>query len=693
MSQPESSEKAIRPDRKLEDIISPDLLHMISQSSGFRFIADRQLAARSLQSGNVLGGYTEMETRVIHINELLISGASQLGIEPWTDEKLRGLLIHEAGHHHPVVKQLQDALMKNLNNPETIPETYRGDPGSEERFKHALHSHLHNALADVWDESYMGRRPYFPIRNDVDAIYQESDNLTPLVSLSRPEQLIQLIVRLPHHPQLDYHQEGIKPEVAQALDRIRESGAMEAVLDRKAFENYFATDGQRERTLDRKFEAYKKIFLPEYLSLVEQEVAERKEQRQQQKQGTPQIGQGEGQPQSGGAVPLTKEEEQEVRDQLLRELEKAGQEFGSQAPSKEESEEEKEFFDQLRRAIAKRHQELAEGKSASEQTGDKPQPKGKSGIEQLRDLSRQMLEAEEERQQRGLAAANQVKEESVKSWKDIKGRRKLEIESTAGALAEIFLDDRRKRLEYLRREGEIVPGLEYETISAFLSGDLDPETKMQVVTNPEFLELEHIYVIDTSGSMSGDYIKKAIDLMVIEIEALKLARATMADESLLTSDDEQPFRIGGLKFSIGTEVITPLEEPLSDKKELKLIDEASKVGGGTDETDAIQAAKQTLSAGRSNVIKMITVLTDGYGNREGLAPIMKQIESDNEIIFLACGFGETDAEASAVTSSYLAPLANRDKNVFAISESDPEKMLPKVLEFLKREVGKRRFSY
>lgn len=232
--------------------------------------------------------------------------------------------------------------------------------------------------------------------------------------------------------------------------------------------------------------------------------------------------------------------------------------------------------------------------------------------------------------------------------------------------------------------------MEYETIAAIVSGDLDPETKMKEVRNPEFLELEMEWIVDNSGSMAGNNIEKSIDLLVIIVEAFKKAKEDLDAENLVAMD-EQPFRLGATKFTTRPWRVTNLEEPLSNEKELRMIDEISQIGGGTDETEAIQGVYREMTLNKRNVIKLIFVLSDGYGNKEGVVPIIRQIEEDDEVIFLALGLGENQEEAQGVVDTYVKPLLRAENtNVFGYATEDPNQMLPYVLEFLKKQVENKR---
>jgi len=710
-----------------EEVVSPEHLEMISQASGgFRFRPDA-----SLPPGRT--GYTDLRTRTIFYNPLMLAGNEELGIKPWTKTDIEGFTYHEAGHHAPEVVALQEKLIGHLKHIE-VPEAYKGSPAAEERFIQAIWSNLDNALADIWLERLMGKRPYFGVEKSISEFQEAKGDIDDYKAAfpSKPGQLMQALLRSRYVKEkgkvktrkgneeyLEYiegKKEGLDPDVFEAMQKIIKSGAMQAMIERGAFENYFASPTQREKLIDKKMEAYKQVFLPEYLRLLEKELEERKKQRQQQKQKEQQGEQGEqdeqeqqgeqgeGQPQVGPSegAPLTREEEEELKQQIIEELEKAGKEWQSQAPAEEDEKELNSEMEKVRKKIEREQKqkeggEPEEGEEAQPEEGkegeekeEKPEPKKKSGEEAIKELAKEFERKQKEANRKGAAEALQVTPETVKKWERIKEDYELDIESLTAALAGVFLDDRRKKMEYLRREGDIVPGLEFETIAAHIAGESDPSTKMSVVRNPEFLETELEFIVDTSGSMSGEKIDRSIDLMVIITEALKRVKETLSQENLLT-EKEQPFRLGATKFSNLPERVTKLTDPINDKKEVTIIEEVSKIGGDTEESGAIRQVYEELKLNKANVIKIIVVLTDGEGNRGAVEPIIQQIENDNEIVLLAVGMGSSKEDAEAIVKTYLDPLRKQEEaNVHGFAAQRPEEALPATIEFLKREINKRK---
>lgn len=685
--------------RRIEDAVSPILLEMLADASdGFRFQADPNLPPGQT-------GYTDKRTKTIYYNPLLLQGSPEHGIKPWRNEDILGFTSHEAGHHAPAVLDFDKLLIKDLGNPDIIPEAYRGSPAAETRFFNALFRHLDNGLIDIWLESYMGRTPFIPIREAITGFQSAKGEWEDYRPVSKPEQLMQVMLRSRYIDQKGL-EDKLDPDVYEAFQEVMKSKAINTLMEKRAHENYFATPADRKRAIDKKFQAYQQVFLPTYLRLLENELEERKQERQKQKQEgneqgeqgqegeesqgeEGQQGQGEQQRrQSNEGVPMTKEEEQEIAQQIIEELEKAGEEFGSLAPSEDDKEQVRQKFSQIQQMLQKM-QEQKESGEKSQPVQSKEEPEREHGLEELQRTMRQLMREKQQKDRLGLAEKHKVGPEAIQKWQRIKEEQSEQIRSTATALSEIFLDDRRKKMEFLVREGEIVPGLEFETVAAMLSGDSDPDTRMREVGNPQFMETEIEFIVDKSGSMHGNKIDRSVEMMVVTTEAFKQTLEVLDAESLLM-EDEEPFRIGLTTFSDEPERVTTLDEPLDDRKEIVIIDQASRTGGGTRETEAIESVYHQLKLRQNHVAKIVVVLTDGQGEGQSLAPIMRQIEEDDEVSFLAVGLGDDEQSAQAIAETYTNPLAGRGKNVFTMAAPHPEQILPGVLNFLRTEIDKRR---
>ena len=207
---------------------------------------------------------------------------------------------------------------------------------------------------------------------------------------------------------------------------------------------------------------------------------------------------------------------------------------------------------------------------------------------------------------------------------------------------------------------EIVPGLEYETVAALVAGQPDPDTKFMSIQWPEFLELEIEWIADNSGSMQGEPVAKSVALMVVVTEALKQVRDSLAADGLV-EENEEPLRVGVTKFSTKPERVSELKELLTAEKELKIVDRVSMTGGGTTETESLEGVYKGMQLRAGNVLKIVIMLSDGQGDREGVWPIVRQIEDDDEVIFLAVSLANSD-EGQAIIDTYARPLIKDPEN-------------------------------
>lgn len=708
--EPEKSPIRIRTTKDLERIISPEQLKLIAASSGgFTVHVDPTLEPYSL-------GYTELNTLKIFLN-------------PWhlqvlPEQQISGFLKHEVGHHTDEAKALQDKMRNHLIGGVVVPAAYAKNPELKREFYGAVYKHLQNALADVWLEAFLGRKPFYSNRDDINSLYESS--VPTFKHLSFPEQMGQYIVGEARHPSGKPLEELFDPEVIESMKRVEKSGAMNTLMRTQQFENPFATPFDKEQAIARKFDAYQQVFLPEWLKLVDAQVKKEAEEEQKKPEWLKQFenelaewmkdemkrqaeedrrrakeakAKGE-EPKQGpqespedikkrGANKLIEKLKDALRKKLLEELGKEGEKRGSLAPSKEDGEKEKRFRDAVKGIL---DADAGKGKPGKPQEGGKPgkpESEGPKGLEALSDAMQRAQEARDAEAAQGLAGAYGVGAEDIRVWQEVREQYRDTIERTAAQLAEIFLDDRRQRIEYLQREGIIVPGLEFETVAAVASGEQDPETRMKNVSNPEFLETELEFVVDKSGSMSGEKMKKTIELLVVLVEAMQRVKETLAGENLL-SENEDPLRIGLTSFDTESHRITPLEDTVDDRKEVKIVSALSNPSGGTSETGTITTTYEELRLHSPYVLKIIVLETDGAGDGEAVAPIMMKIGEDDQVVFLAIGLGETDEDANAIVSTYLDPVKQRDKNVFAMAKTDVSTLIPDVLDFLKREVERKR---
>ena len=458
------------------------------------------------------------------------------------------------------------------------------------------------------------------------------------------------------------------PIVIDTYIKLVKSGSIQAFMDRRIYDGGFPTPNQVDDLIDNKYKHFKDNLLPEYLKLIQIEVDARAK------------GGGHGMPPRDEAVPYTTKEVIKALIDFLDKLMEDAKRYAPGAPSSDESRHQEEAFRDLLREL--------EGKDRSQ----KPQEedKGPKGLEAIQREADKLRREREDLEAQKLAEKMGIKKEAVLRLKSIKENFTNEISTTANAFAEIFLDDRRFWWAFLRREGETVPGLEYEEDAAIDAGDLEPQTRMELLRNTEFLETELEFIIDVSGSMSGEKLRKSLDTVVITVESFKQTLDLLRSEELLNPDTEQPFKVGVTIFDTQDYRVVELDDPLSEDKELKIVNALLETRGGTDEKSALRNVYKGLKLRSNNTIKLITVFTDGVGNRQAVAPIIRQVEQDDQVVFLVVAFGDSAEDAQAVAETYLSPLSSREKNVHAIVVTNPIEALPKTVDFYRRMVSARR---
>lgn len=691
LEQPSSDEnsKKLDPIERIGELMDAGFLAtMTEHSGGFRFAVDPKLPPGSL-------GYTNMETGVIYFNPHHLTEEANM-----TDAALSGFCFHEAGHHSPAALEFQGELRKDLEKPELIPEFIREqeNPETEVKFFQALHSGLHNALADIWLESAMGRPGQILVQHSFDAMYNNPQGTLEkgeipegrdLHQFSKPDQLLQLLVGEARYGSTRELSELVDPEVHEAFQRIEESGALKQIQSAGQYFDHFGSENSKKASIHRKYQAYRKVFFKEWVGLIDSEFTDRMEKEDGSGQG--ESGDGEQSKSDGseqgelgdGEGSETSQQSNDVMNDLLDELTKSGKERQSLAPSSEEVAKDKKAMEDMAKDAKQRAENAADGKF---ETPEPPKEK-ESAEDAMRKAAKKLLKESQQAEWVKEAEKYGVDPALIKEWERIKKSYSDEIHSTADLLSEILIDDRSYKTKYMQREGEIMDGLMAETYGELLSGNDEPETMMRQVRNPKFLQTEMEFIVDVSASMTGAPLERSKELLIILTEALQEVRDTLEGQQLLSPDDEQPLRLGATSFSDVTRRITTLEEPVSDKKQIQIINGLSQIGGGTEETEAISGIYKEMALHTDNVLKIMVVLTDGHGNRDKLQSILQQIQEDDSVVFLAVGLG-TGAEG--IVDSYVSGVRQGNQsNIFGFAADAPEDALPFVVEFIKQQVHKR----
>jgi len=512
-----------------------------------------------------------------------------------------------------------------------------------------------------------------------------------------PEQYVQLFLGESRYPSGLKLEEMVEPEVLEAYKRTLAAGAMKALEDVEFFQKPFLPDQYQDKSYYEKLDAYRDVFRAEYLKLVEKEVEKRAKEGGKE---------GEGKPGGGGAgghgmpdsVPMTKEERDRLIEQLKKELRSGGKPKtgGGQPVNLSEAdlrEIAKALKDELDK-LAEKYKSMSDrDEEAKRKLGEKVEGRGPGRepdfFDKLRDAARGMEQADRAGRARGLGDKYGIPTEVIEEYMSIRERRAELINRLADDLTDVFRDNRMAILSYNKREGEWTPGLEAETIGEMRSGNLEPETMMKTVENPEFAKTEMKFVFDLSGSMSGAPSKATREMLVVVMEALEVVRTRLQGEAMLRPDEEVPLKIGVSAFDVKHYPIHPLGKPVDEEAKIHVVNELHKVGGGTDDYKTTKAEWEDFKVGRKNVIKIFILLSDAFGDKEKMRGLSHEMAEDKTIISLVLGFGSDAGTIAEVWGEAAKGLGAETVFAEPFPDNDVERATPFVADFLRRVIPPR----
>ena len=188
-------------------------------------------------------------------------------------------------------------------------------------------------------------------------------------------------------------------------------------------------------------------------------------------------------------------------------------------------------------------------------------------------------------------------------------------------------------------------GREGEAYMRALAGEESPPTDLNTVLarSPKTLQLYNL--IDTSGSMSWDLggtlgFFTIFSQAVLNIHEELKKRAGQYDLSLVSG---APLQVEMTGFDSSPKLIFPLTEDVTKKKLVqgyRTIKERTIRGGGTNDERALKFEYNRMKIKDPTCIKVLSMLTDGGGQGDGIEPILRQIEEDPSIYFMVNGIGE-----------------------------------------------------
>ncbi|MFH0860801.1 MAG: vWA domain-containing protein [Candidatus Altiarchaeota archaeon] len=681
---------------------------MITESTGYRFIENPT---------PVKGEYnwaTMLDSKLILFGPDI---ADYLD----TPRKVLGLFAHEAGHHAPPVKALHERIDEHIaDSKPLLPEWYDDN---------VFLKYLQNCVVDVWDDTYMSRYPYKDVAACINALGAPPGLDYSYKHLTKPDQFGQLVTGEYINPSSKPLTDLVDEDVAEVYKKVSDAGLLEPFASLGQYGKFFKKKESGKRELERKFESYEKI-IPYFVELVDKEVQQRSEERKKQKEEEKQKGEkgdqqkdGKGQSQKGEGQKGDEQEGDEQGEEQEGESQegegkqgkgkpgkgkpgkgKPGKGMPGQAPprgpsraappTRQEREEmkamAKEVLDELLKAAEAMAPLTERGKPKEGEEGARP-------IEEMdhQDFYDRITDATKERlrdmgsRSRDLSERYDVRTVITDEYLRVREKRRDEISSLQSQVVEVMRENRLGELSYTQREGEISPGLEYEYISEMARGEMEPPTMMQEVKTPRFVRSELFFLVDGSGSMNGEKLRRCRELMVIMAEAHEGGKNQLEGEQLLRPD-ENPLKLGAAGFATKLWTAKDLDAPITEESKIVMLARLYEGAGGTEDAKALKAQYNKLTLRDPDVVKILVVLTDGYGDPNALKPLLKQMQEDDQVLALILGLG-TGAEGVIPAYEGVVGRASEKSNVFAqfIPDEEFDQIIPIVSKFYSNQVRDR----
>ncbi|MFC1615862.1 vWA domain-containing protein [Patescibacteria group bacterium] len=217
------------------------------------------------------------------------------------------------------------------------------------------------------------------------------------------------------------------------------------------------------------------------------------------------------------------------------------------------------------------------------------------------------------------------------------------IQKLTDIFVELILKDRMIMESPYQRDGIMVqPGMETVTYFSYLGGDLEPATMIDHVEQVCPLSLEAAISVDTSGSMRS-FNKGMLNLLAILIESIRQVHylvTTNPQKYNWKQGMKMPARLELSTVADDVELVLPFSATLNQTMAVKKFNEMQRRGGGTNLTKALEFEYSRLTSSRDDqIVRILTLITDGQDWGEPLDRIVKKIINDPRIYFLVVGIG------------------------------------------------------
>ncbi len=223
-------------------------------------------------------------------------------------------------------------------------------------------------------------------------------------------------------------------------------------------------------------------------------------------------------------------------------------------------------------------------------------------------------------------------------------------------LSYFVLRDLERKTEFHRRGGfMVVPGRELETRFRMAAGDLNPDTTINERDTRWPRRAQLASLVDVSGSMIAHLDGTLGYYTVLSSAAMHVQNELQmnAHKYDIPPGWPPPLSAEVIVFDDLPEVVLPLTEDITEQalaRGYEHILERTLRGGGTNDSQALRFMHGRLQQGDPYTIKILSMLTDGQGNSDRLAPVLDQIQDDPSIFLIVTAVGP---EGEAIVRSYV----------------------------------------
>jgi len=282
------------------------------------------------------------------------------------------------------------------------------------------------------------------------------------------------------------------------------------------------------------------------------------------------------------------------------------------------------------------------------------------------------------------AAEFGVRPEIYRYFLEVENKYKDEIKSLRKTFVQFLLRDYKKAWVKGQKDGMLTePGREVETYERIMSGEYRPRTQIDRRCKKYPRSVQLYKLIDTSSSMITDmegtlafYLIVTLAIEGVQDELYK--NANLYDVKKLVHN---PVEIELTGFASHPTLIIPLAKNL-DKTTIvrgfQYIHDTT--GGGTDDARALKFEYSRMALQKRDVLKILSMITDGGGQGKAVEPILRQIEEDPGVYFIVNGVGSGAGFVKRFYAEKFRPAHHF--HVYAEESATVELAIPKLIHFI-----------